>query len=1176
MAPLADHPLRALSPITELTTPNSLRTLQLPVDESDNHSERRTSNDIDQDDGDSVYSQQSIDTIRNEDDGTSMTPQLRQRTLSLPASSPASRPSLPPRSPGRPLPTSQPQPRWPKTTTSLNNRIGLTRPLSISRQHHTGTPPPGGLPPPPRSQIPTRPKLIPRITPPPTPTRFDSGMEISNQGTKDDNVRTSDEQSIIEGQNMAGIGAGKSLSLENNSQSDDNTSRTSQGEYRSKILIKVHPEPGLNLHNVPILDQHTYAQQNARPPRSRPNSLKKPQPINNRIRPNSFHGTSITQPLHIEATTGLGTDPITTTSAHIQADIGVVDELNVIPNAHDTIRPALSSHQSESSLPSRITRTNSTSSANSSTRRKRVSSLLSTIFGVDHNKDKDRVSRKLSKASRNSNGSGVKSRGSSRAASPNEPSDGIPVSPVEDEQERPIQSAIRTSGTFGIMDDGSILSTNAEVGLDNSGLPNTPDSTSRHDHDRAEMSNGSIKTESDGIRRMLYVENMVKTPEHEEAEKVEISEEKAKGKSRESSNNSSNTNTPSTSTTTPPRSRVTPVAIFGTLPSPPPTFVSPRPVSYHAPHAVSLGEPLMLDVSTSTSSGTSSNDQENAGVHSDLQRDLPINTQEPSKRLTDEYLRLMMEQSYQTSAQPSPANSVKSRPLPRPPSNAPSPVGTPKPTYVRPFTPSTGSTPELPLLIASHLLSTHAAALIRHSSNMKEASETMHKMAKESLDWGGILMNMAQKKGNGLDGLPKIHRQHGYDGTPLPNLVPATSSSFRSNLARPETFGNGKQRDDEHSGNPIEEAYNTLTRDTNIPSHSANNSLRPISRAEIRKKRGESLPADLLREAQRLGNEGWNNLHKAEEAWSGAMKGLADIMHSQGLDVNDEANDPSLRSDTLNNTSSTGNFDSILPIGITPDPMIYSKPDNTQYPPKIPVSPRSNLSYSLGSPNTVHGHTSMSFLPDDYDMRRSPPITPPIKNPTFYPFPTPHVNEQQQVHPFQNPYTGILSPAPIPSDQQHNNNIDQGSQSTIKARPQSIQVFPTSQLFRDLPGVSTIPLSSASGTATGTDESRMTRSSMTSSSLHSHSHTNSLSPKGLQTMKNDSTLRSTTGSNNSNNSATRRLAKKQPPPPSSISKGGSVNKISKVLGDDYGTINQRNNGDTVGKKHWWSRKKEGN
>lgn len=52
--------------------------------------------------------------------------------------------------------------------------------------------------------------------------------------------------------------------------------------------------------------------------------------------------------------------------------------------------------------------------------------------------------------------------------------------------------------------------------------------------------------------------------------------------------------------------------------------------------------------------------------------------------------------------------------------------------------------PELPALIASHLLSAQAVALMKHSTALREASEAMSQMAKESLDWGGILLNMAK------------------------------------------------------------------------------------------------------------------------------------------------------------------------------------------------------------------------------------------------------------------------------------------------------------------------------------------------------------------------------------------------------------------------------------------------
>lgn len=72
----------------------------------------------------------------------------------------------------------------------------------------------------------------------------------------------------------------------------------------------------------------------------------------------------------------------------------------------------------------------------------------------------------------------------------------------------------------------------------------------------------------------------------------------------------------------------------------------------------------------------------------------------------------------------------------------------PSPTSAQPGS----STSDLPLLIASHLLSTHAASLMRHSATMRESSELMRQLARESLDWGSMLMAMANNTRGREDG----------------------------------------------------------------------------------------------------------------------------------------------------------------------------------------------------------------------------------------------------------------------------------------------------------------------------------------------------------------------------------------------------------------------------------------
>lgn len=64
-----------------------------------------------------------------------------------------------------------------------------------------------------------------------------------------------------------------------------------------------------------------------------------------------------------------------------------------------------------------------------------------------------------------------------------------------------------------------------------------------------------------------------------------------------------------------------------------------------------------------------------------------------------------------------------------------------------PNTQSSNSSSDLLLLIAAHLLSTHAAELMKHSQRMHESSEAMQRMAKASLDWRDVLVLMTRQRG---------------------------------------------------------------------------------------------------------------------------------------------------------------------------------------------------------------------------------------------------------------------------------------------------------------------------------------------------------------------------------------------------------------------------------------------
>ncbi|WVQ94068.1 hypothetical protein IAU59_001146 [Kwoniella sp. CBS 9459] len=1111
MVALSTHPMRALSPITELTTPTSLRTLQLPLDDTDYLSERiprdsldtaRSLNDKagDDDDDVSVYSQQSADTVREHRPVTS-TPteqRQRQRTVSLPG------PNVPPRSPRRGLPTSPKSSKWNSSTSSLVRSVTPTLtsapdgptedpkipfPLSSTPALQPG---PGGLPPPLRSTTSTasRPAILIKRVPPPTSPRRE--LYLDQEARKRlteafEPAESSDDRSISEMEgNMAGVGAGKSLSQpasrgpSRKSSFNESTPDPSKAGHSPAKLDISHeaqaqtqsPRKTISTYfNIPFIDLPPQEKNSPLPaPRSRPNSLKKrpksyhgSRPGSQKSRPNSFHGSG--------SKGGISPGPA---SPVLGLDVGseqvekpaFSDEpaQTAPPSPRSTLRPAVVKRQSESSLPKRSDTARSASPSRRSSRRRRVSSIFSAIFGSTP--DPEHGSRKLSKKSKTATTASTSdtSRGSSPPSPTSPTAKRLTETPITDEGSGPVQTAIRTSGTFGIRDDGS----------DVSKLPQSPLSP-RAGYDRTESGDGSVITHSDGVKRVLYVENHVDT----------FGEE-----NQTSSGDKEAFFTPMTPTTTSPVEEVLSltnvpdgsagIAITqtGERPELPhqqsfPPLVPSVGISYSSTHSLhrdhyglgvlfphqshapghltdrllspssispgshlspsvpispdGLRSPFIPDSSVSfsrTASPTSLKSPDSGVVVDTLgfgQRTRPNSTS-------------MVEESTQTSRQTSPSNTPRFRPLPHPPSRATSPLRTPEPTFIPPPPPETSPAADLPLLIASHLLSTHAAALMRHSSSMTEASETMRKMAKESLDWGGILMRMADKKprsGTSLDGLP-TGQEHpeasAYEGVPVPQSRFTSASASRPTL-RPETFASYQHLPAPDQGgtyDPVREAYDHLT---SLPPRLT--VTRSAIRGESRRRKADSLPADLLEEAQRLGNEGWRSLHAAEAAWAGAMGRLSEMLEQeQFVETCQEA-------EKNENGSSESGYPR-MGVASTLPPSSLSQSQSADSHDSIIVQPRSNaptpmttLSYPLGSPNTIPtsqlslrmspvvGH-GRSFLPAEGDMM-SPAST------------SAAVTAEGHIV-FQHPASNVLHNEPMAS----NGHTQGSSEDTIRARPAAI------------------------------------------------------------------------------------------------------------------------------------------
>ena len=363
--------------------------------------------------------------------------------------------------------------------------------------------------------------------------------------------------------------------------------------------------------------------------------------------------------------------------------------------------------------------------ANTASQRKRIPSILLSLFDTSS----ARQSRTASLVSLVSSPTG-----SDNQASPASPH--IPETHTTDEQvgitDQPVpQAAIRLSGTFGIRDDGS-------VHVFDDGLPPPRVSTSsipdRPERRRRDSDSGTVK--SGHLGRVLYVNNRDSIDETEENE--------VRNRSY---------------TPFEPDNPISPFeAVLG----------DKMPEGKAGPERRSVEEQRELLLSPGRSDIS--------------QRAQPPSTAPPSistthdgvpiSRRSSHRVGIMVDASAQTSVPSSPAPSR--RPLPRPPAKNTSnrdgphsgasyyhqshtnrerarPTSLPPPPLSLPYpqpggpqsTPANGQTPELPLLIASHLLSTHAATLMRQSAGLVEGAEMMKRMADESMQWGAMLLSMA-------------------------------------------------------------------------------------------------------------------------------------------------------------------------------------------------------------------------------------------------------------------------------------------------------------------------------------------------------------------------------------------------------------------------------------------------
>lgn len=248
MAGYTSQPLRALSPITELTTPTSLRTLTLPYDDIDYASEREThrysgdsSNVINDHDDEtrSLHSNHSGETVKQDRPSTeeqrtnpaSLLASPRDRTASLPSPDPPPHP----RSLRRPIPLLLTN----HSSMSLGPPIGSPRAIPFP----LSAPLPGGLHPPPRALSAARQASLRRPTPPPSPLHH---RHTTGQSPSYEEQDTASEPLSPKHSGMAGVGAGgrtESTGLRNRPKSfhaspaEPGSRRGSPTKYSTNVCI---------------------------------------------------------------------------------------------------------------------------------------------------------------------------------------------------------------------------------------------------------------------------------------------------------------------------------------------------------------------------------------------------------------------------------------------------------------------------------------------------------------------------------------------------------------------------------------------------------------------------------------------------------------------------------------------------------------------------------------------------------------------------------------------------------------------------------------------------------------------------------------------------------------------------------------------------------------------------
>lgn len=645
------------------------------------------------------------------------------------------------------------------------------------------------------------------------------------------------------------------------------------------------------------------------------------------------------------------------------------------------------------SHPSRSSSTKSSGDTKNAVTLIRVSSILSSIFGNNNSGNspnsrdskKERLaSRRLPKrVQRQGNSSAKPSQGSTPCQSPGLRSPftllgGLTAEESTDEITEPVQ-VFRTSGIFGIRDDGSEL-----YGAQEHEQAHPFGST---DYKRIPERAGSPHTQSDGVRRILYVENHVE----EQDNKYENSgQEKAEEVSHSSGG---------------PESPVQRQVVEDDA------TVNQSQQTLKIDNMLGSGHDASCSPSVArqaSSSGSSSSENDYDGSFS-LQHVLVTNGPDEhcsAKNITPDTVEERIQTSLQPSPSLSPHTSSDTAAFQSPGSVQPHPID------ISPLRSSISAQDNIALVIANHLLATQAEALLRYSSTIKDTGEAMHKLAQESLEWGGVLMRIAgrvEKSGttsreedNNFKDLPHNETASMLDG-------PRRSASVYTH----RNLSNKEVRDDHMRADGFSTRLNG-----NDPS-------------QDRKHKGMSLPTSMLSQLNELGALGLMSVHEAEETWRKATDRLAEVMNKdKDAEERQEASVADRQAAATNGWSASTTTDSVGERPERSSAIASSYPDipydithqqNPFY--GHDVDPDATLRQQRANTFTeypsIHGYAS----PENWSAAPAAPTVPQVINPRY-------TNEQLQLRSPSNP-------APIshelPNDMECTEAINKQSRSNITA-----------------------------------------------------------------------------------------------------------------------------------------------